>query len=80
MAEEEQSRQSAHGTGIAQAYGPGASATVIIGLTPEQQAQDENRRDMLGTVRTRVDELLEKTVNEDGEIGAWFCRSTGCAN
>src|SRR5437660_4858492 len=33
MTGEDQSRQSAHGLGIAQAYGPGAIATVNIGLS-----------------------------------------------
>jgi hypothetical protein len=33
---------------------------------------DENRRDMLVAVRTRVEEGVEKTVNKGGEIGLGF--------
>ena len=32
----EPAAQSAQGSGIAQAYGPGATASVTIGLTPEE--------------------------------------------
>ena len=79
MVEEDQLRQSARGSNIAQAYGEGATATVNTFntvLTPEQvrdlAQEDKNRRDMLGAVRRRVDELLEKTVNKDGELGLGF--------
>jgi NACHT domain len=32
----------------------------------------ENRRDMLGAMRARIDEQIEKTVNKGGEIGLGF--------